>query len=350
MFGLPFVFVKSGLLTGFLYLIFFAAVSLAIHLMYSDVITATEGKHRFVGYAEIYLGFVGKWAAVLTVIVGLFLTLAIYLILSVSFMKLIFPGLPPDLGAVIFWIMGSGVVVLSLARLANFEVLVELAMAVIIGILFLVGFTRVDFQAIVSQPLVNFNELLLPYGVLLFALSGRAAISSVREYCVKNNINNTKMRRAITYGTLAPAVVYILFVLATIWLSPLGVTPDAISGLELGWPGAAYIIGILGISVIWTSYFFLGLEAKDVLRYDFKLPDTLSLTLVVLIPVLLYFYNSSDLITFMGIAGGIFLALESIIVVLMRNKLKPVGLRGYFIMLVFLVGMFYEILKNFFLS
>src|SRR3989344_3826216 len=299
MFGLPFVFVKSGLLTWFLYLIFFAAVSLAIHLMYSDVITATEGKHRFVGYAEIYLGFVGKWAAVLTVIVGLFLTLAIYLILSVSFMKLIFPGLPPDLGAVIFWIMGSGVVVLSLARLANFEVLVELAMAVIIGILFLVGFTRVDFQAIVSQPLVNFNELLLPYGVLLF---------------------------------------------------PLGVTPDAISGLELGWPGAAYIIGILGISVIWTSYFFLGLEAKDVLRYDFKLPDTLSLALVVLIPILLYFYNSNDLITFMGIAGGIFLALESIIVVLMRNKLKPVGLRGYFIMLVFLVGMFYEILKNFFLS
>ena len=106
---------------------------MAIHLMYSDVITATEGKHRFVGYAEIYLGFVGKWAAVLTVIVGLFLTLAIYLILSVSFMKLIFPGLPPDLGAVIFWIMGSGVVVLSLARPANFEVLVELAMAVIIG-------------------------------------------------------------------------------------------------------------------------------------------------------------------------------------------------------------------------
>ena len=157
MFGLPFIFVKSGLLTGFLYLIFFAAVSLAIHLMYADIITATDGKHRFVGYAEIYLGFLGKWAAVLTVIVGLFLTLAIYLILSVSFMKLLLPGLPSDLGAIIFWAMGSGVVVLSLTRLANFEVMTELAMAVIIGILFLIGFTRVDFQTIVSQPLVNFN-------------------------------------------------------------------------------------------------------------------------------------------------------------------------------------------------
>ena len=33
--------------------------------MYADIITATDGKHRFVGYAEIYLGFLGKWAALI---------------------------------------------------------------------------------------------------------------------------------------------------------------------------------------------------------------------------------------------------------------------------------------------
>jgi len=351
MFALPYIFSKVGLLVGLLYLALFAAVFSTIHLMYSDVIASTSGKHRFVGYSEIYLGKVGKWVSVITVLVGLLLTLTIYLILSASFIGLIAPSLPPTLGVIGFWLMGSAVIIMSLNRLANFEFAVTVAMIAIIVILFLFGLGQVDFSNLKLLAPGNYNliQLLLPYGAVLFALSGRAAISSVRDYFERNDLDSSRLRLSLVVGTVSSAAVYALFVLAITWLSPSGVTIDSVSGIQLVHPWILILIGILGIFVIWTSYFFLGLEARDILRYDFKIPLTSAIILVISLPLILYFYNSQDFIWFINIAGGIFLALESIIVVLMKRKLKPVGVWGYFIISVFVGGLIYEIFRNFIL-
>lgn len=348
MFALPYVFKEAGFLAGFIYLAVFAGVFSTVHLMYSEVIAGTPGRHRFVGYAEIYLGPLGKWFSVAAVLVGLLLTLTIYLILSVSFIKLILPMLAPIVGVLLFWFMGSMVIILSLSRLANFEFAVTLAMIVIVAILFMLGLTQVDAGSLTStiEPAGGFASLLLPYGVVLFALSGRAAISSVRNYFDKNKLDTSRLNSAIVLGTVVPAAVYALFILAITWLSPGGVSMDAVSGIKLIHPWILSLIGLLGIFVIWTSYFFLGLEVRDILRYDFKFSSTTALLAVIFLPLSFYFYNSQNFIWFINIAGGVFLALESILVVLMRRQLKTIGLWGYFIILVFVGGIIYEIFKN----
>ncbi|PJC65396.1 MAG: hypothetical protein CO020_00880 [Candidatus Colwellbacteria bacterium CG_4_9_14_0_2_um_filter_50_12] len=347
MFALPYVFREAGFLAGFLYLAVFAAVFSTVHLMYSEIIAGTPGRHRFVGYAEIYLGRAGKWLSVVAVLSGLLLTLTIYLILSVSFIKLVSPALPPVVGALLFWFMGSVVVAMSLSRVANFEFAVAAAMVVIVVVLFVLGLAKTDFRSLLllAKPVRGFTSLLLPYGVVLFALAGRAAISSVRDYFDKNNLDISKLKPAIILGTVIPAVVYAIFVLAITWLSPGGVSMDAVSGIGLIAPWVLGLIGALGIFIIWTSYFFLGLEARDILRYDFKFPSAAALMVVVFLPLALYFYNSHNFIWFVSIVGGVFLALESILVVLMRHRLKPVGYWGRFIILVFLGGILYEIVK-----
>jgi hypothetical protein len=101
--------------------------------------------------------------------------------------------------------------------------------------------------------------------------------------------------------------------------------------------------------VIWTSYFFLGLEARDILSYDFKIPPLIDSALIVFLPLLLYFYSSQNLIWFISLAGGVFLAIESIIVILMRRKLKPIGVWAYLIILLLLGGIAYEFLGGVFL-
>lgn len=346
MFALPYVFMKAGFLAGFLYLALGAAVFSTLHVMYAQIIESTPGKHRFVGYAEIHLGVAAKWTAVIAVLLGMVLTLTVYLILSTSFIKLLAPELSSTISVLIFWALGSVVVLMSLSRLANFEFSVTLAMVGIVAILFILGFMRTDLGLLSSLPVINPNQLLLPYGVVLFSLSGRAAISSVRNYFLKRGLDEKKFKRAVVWGTIAPAVVYAFFVLAIVWLSPAGVSQDAVSGIEVNIPGVMSLIGLLGIFVIWTSYFFLGVETKGILSYDFKIPPLIGSALIIFVPLILYFYSGQNLIWFISLAGGIFLALEGILVVLMRRKLKPIGYWGYIIMLILFGGLLYEILRN----
>jgi amino acid permease len=351
MFALPYVFVQAGFLAGFLYLALGAAVFSTLHVMYSEVIEATPGKHRFVGYARIHLGSIGKWISVATVLFGMILTLTVYLILSTSFIKLIFPALPPTASVILFWALGSVVVLMSLNRLANFEFAVTLAMVGIVGTLFVLGFSESNLGSLTSFPIINLTEVLLPYGVVLFSFSGRAAISSVREYFQSKNLDDggKRLKRAIIWGTLAPAVVYAFFVLAIVWLSPGGVSVDSVSGIRINFPGVLALIGLLGFFVIWTSYFFLGLEARDILSYDLKIPPLIDSVLIVFLPLILYFYSSQNLIWFISLAGGIFLALESIVVILMRRKLKPIGPWAYIIILLLLGGIAYGVFGKVFL-
>ncbi|MBI1839011.1 MAG: hypothetical protein HYR95_01780 [Candidatus Colwellbacteria bacterium] len=346
MFALPYVFSEAGFVTGFFYLALFAAVFGTVHLMYAEVIIGTKGEHRFVGYAQIYLGTGAKSVSVVTTLVGLLLTLAIYIILSVSFIKLVFPAIPSTAAAIAFWALGSMVIVFSLKKLAILESIVTPALIGIVLILFIFGVSAVGT---VSLPGISGNlpKLFLPYGIVLFSLSGRAAISSVRDYYRKNKLDEGRIGQAIALGTIVPAVIYFIFAVSVFWLSPNGVSLESVSGLAFIPPVLLGLVGILGFVSIWDSYFFLCLEAKDIFVYDFGLPSVAATGLALATPLALYFYGNQNLLGFMGVAGGIFLAIESVLVVLMRNRLKRIGAWGYFIITVFVTGALYELAKLF---
>src|SRR3989344_7888976 len=89
LFALPFVFKTAGLSAGFFYLATAAFAYVLIHLLYADLVIRTEGEHRFVGYAKIYLGRAAFLPAALMTIVQMLVVLAIYVILSKSFSGLI---------------------------------------------------------------------------------------------------------------------------------------------------------------------------------------------------------------------------------------------------------------------
>lgn len=346
MFALPYVFSEAGFVTGFFYLALFTAVFGTVHLMYAEVILGTRGDHRFVGYTRIYLGEAIKLISVVTTLIGLLLTLAIYIILSVSFMKLIFPTVPAMAAAIIFWALGSMIIIFSLKKLAVLESIITPALIGIVLLLFIFG---ANAMKIISLPSVsnNLSKLFFPYGIVLFSLSGRAAISSVIDYYRKNKLDEKKIGKAIALGTMVPAAIYFIFAISVFWLSPNGVSPDGTSGLALIPPALLGLIGVLGFVAIWDSYFFLCLEAKDTFVYDFHLPSAVAVGLVLALPIALYFYGSQNLLGFMNVAGGIFLAIESVLVVLMRNHLKKIGTWGYFIIIVFIIGALYELAKLF---
>lgn len=340
MFALPYVFARAGVVTGLFYLAVFAGVFVAVHRMYAQIVIETNGKHRLVGCAKIYLGQWGFWVSLLTSGIGLLLILTAYLALASDFLRLILPGLSGSVGLYVFWFVSSFAVLLSLRRLAKLEFVATVAIGVIIFTLFVAGLLR---GSEVSVPLVNPSLVLIPYGVVLFSLSGRAAISSLYMYYKRRKLDSSQIYRAVTWGTIAPAVLYVFFVLAVFLLSGNAVSPDALSGLAASVPRALLVLtGLLGVFVLWTSYLFLGLEVKGVLHLDLGVKSWLSLLVVFFVPLALYLSGLSNFIQLIGIVGGVFLAMESVLVVLIYSRLKGWHALNTFLVIVFLAGILYQ--------
>ncbi|MBI2592916.1 MAG: hypothetical protein HYW37_02030 [Candidatus Colwellbacteria bacterium] len=341
MFALPYVFSEAGFLVGLFYLGAFTFAVTRIHLMYSTLLSSTAEDHRFVGLSKIYLGNWGFWTSLFTTVVGIVLILLIYLVLSSSFIKIALPGIDPLVGVLIFWLTAALANILSVKRLAGFEFLVTLAMALIVLVVFVYGLPKFEKAALTD---INLGEAFLPYGAILFALYGRAGISSLRSYFRSNQLPESKISRVIILGTSFPALVYLLFVLGIVGLSGT-VSADAVSGIVSAPPGLREMIGWLGIFSLWTSYVFLGLELRGILSSDFKLPALAVPLLVALSPIALYFAGLGNFIKLVGISGGVFLALESIMVILMYGKIKTFGWFSRLLIAVFLLGGLYEILQ-----
>jgi len=358
-FALPYTFEKAGILTGLFYLIVFGGALTLIHLMYADVILKTEeGRNfrRFSGYAKIYLGNWGFWLSILMTVVGMLFVLTIYLILSVDFINLIVPAgwaISDASNLLLFWVFGSAAIFRGIQRIAFSEFLITGGLIAII--LIILGFGLGHLDKIISLPVFNFQNIFLPYGAILFALSGRVAIPALVSYFQKIGRPLTGVRKPIILGTLAPALVYLLFVLGISGLSGT-ISEDAISGL-VGWLPREIItlIGFFGLISLWSSYMVIGLDVKNSLKLDLKFPKSLAGFTVIILPPLFYFLGLKNFLALVGMAGGVFIGLEGIFVVLMwlrscqttprqiiRKKLHP--FIGYALIMVFIGGIVYELI------
>jgi len=358
-FALPFVFERAGIITGLFYLGFFSICFVFIHLMYADLILKTEGGrnfHRFPGYAKIYLGNLGFWLSILMTIVGMLFVLTVYLILSVSFINLIKPiGLDiSDISKLLtFWLLGSAAIFLGIRRLAFSEFLITGGIIGIILIIF--GYGLGHFGKIISVPAFNFQNIFLPYGVVLFALAGRVAIPAVVSYFQKIKQPLVEVKKPIILGTLLPSLIYLLFVLG-IWGLSRVVSEDAVSGLIGQIPqGVLTLVGIFGLISLWSSYIVIGLDVKSALRYDLRFPKILAGLIVVVAPLLLFLAGFKNFLALISIVGGVFIALEGIFITLMWlrarkikseevifKKLNPLII--YALITVFIGGILYEII------
>ncbi|HOX21779.1 MAG TPA: aromatic amino acid transport family protein, partial [Candidatus Paceibacterota bacterium] len=110
-FGLPYVFSKSGFLTG-LFFLFFCGVLVTInHLLYGEILLRTPGEHRLPGLAKIYLGKLGFSLTSISSIVSAISVLLAYLILGGQFLSNLGQAVNHPMGiglaTIIFWIIGT---------------------------------------------------------------------------------------------------------------------------------------------------------------------------------------------------------------------------------------------------
>lgn len=318
-FGLPYVFVRSGYGLGVCYVIVLGAILMLVNLAYGEVVLATKDSHQFPVYVEKYLGKRWKYLAIASMFIGFYGALAAYL-LEVS--HLLTALLQPFLGGTeliylfCYTIVIASTLYIGLRAVSNLEKILMIAMLSLVSILVIAGWPYLHVN---NYVIVSGSSFFLPYGVVLFALSAASAVPDMKNILVKRL---SKLKTAIIIGSCIPIVVYIAFTAIVVGITGASTTESSLVGLGQALGKPILIFGsIFGIITMSTSFLMLGLVLKEVYMYDFKWPPLAAWVSVMIPPLLIVLLNWLSFIEILGISGALIGGLDGIMIMKMHRQI-----------------------------
>jgi hypothetical protein len=78
-----------------------------------------------------------------------------------------------------------------------------------------------------------------------------------------------------------------------------------------------------GFITTFTSFVITGLSLKKIFAYDLKINKTLSWAIVSIVPMWLFLSGLRDFMMIFSLIGGVFLAIDGILIILMYQKIRP---------------------------
>lgn len=357
LFVLPYITSRVGLDVILIYFLVLGFIAIIVHLLYAEIVMRTEGKHRLTGYAEIYLGKTGKIFALISMILGLGGALFSYLTVGGNFLfSLASPLLGgPSLIYVLFFLAcGAFLIYAGIKGISKIEFIGLILFFIILFIIFVKGLPFIKIDNLFTATPINTRPLFLPYGAILFSLWGASLIPEITEL-MKNRLHILK--KLIPAAIIITAFAYLFFILLITGMSGALTSKDAITGLKTIFGNGVINLGfVFGILTTFTSFITIGLTLEKVLWYDLKIPRLLSFALVCFGPLILYLSGFADFLKIIGLAGGVMIGIEGILIILMYLKAKAkssqmpawsLRLPKSFItclIIFFVLGMIYEII------
>ena len=178
--GIPFALSKSGFWIGVIDILLIGIIFLYRNLYLGEIILRTKGDHQLTGYAEIYLGKIGKWLMSFALLFGLTGAIVAYIVKGGQFLNILLQpsfGGSPFIYSLIFFFVLSYIVKRGL-KLMKELVLVLVGLVLILTVVFLIfGHSSVNPA---NLSTIDIEQLFLPFGVIMFALLGTAAIPEMK--------------------------------------------------------------------------------------------------------------------------------------------------------------------------
>lgn len=349
MFSLPYVGSRSGFGVAAITLLFLAIIMVTVHLLYGEIICRTKEKHRLVGYADKYLGHWGKKIVSVSVIVGFYGSLLVYIIVGGNFLGIMFStviNVPLIFFNLMFFVIGAIALYAGIKFVARLDLLMGLLLIVIVLLFFFMGYSRINPD---NLKTLSWGNFFFPYGAALYSLAGLSIIPEIKSFFKKEE--NKKYKKIIIWGTLIPAVLYFIFIMTVIGLTGEKTTEEAISGLSGMLGGRTILMGALfGFLATITSFFSIGISLKETYICDYKINKNFAWLLVCFVPLLLLGLGVYNFITIIILIGALLGAIEGSAVVLIHRKAQKLGIQdtdynlkipnifSYTIIVVFIVG------------
>jgi tyrosine-specific transport protein len=319
-FGLPYVVQKAGYLPGLFWMAVLAGVVTLTHLMFGEVVMATPGNYRMIGYVGKYLGPWARRVETVSSFLGLFGSSLAYLILGGLFIKQIVAPvmtISQTAGAAVLLAFGIAAVWAGTRFLSGVDFWLTLVEFSSFALLTVVALTAIRPEYLAT---VHWAEFFFPYGIVLFAYGGLTAIAEVREMV---GDRPAVVRRSIVIGTLTAAGLTIAFVTAvTGALGPM-TTEEAVGGLNARFGGAMPMLGaVAGFFSILTSYVVFAEYLKNQLLHDFKWKFLPAAAVAVGAPFLLYLLGIRSFGRVLELVGATLIGIEGVFVCLLYLKVR----------------------------
>jgi tyrosine-specific transport protein len=356
-FGVPYAISRSGIIPGFFYFLFLAGAVSLIHLFFGEIVLRTKEKHRLPGYAERYLGKKGKALATFATILGTTLVLLAYIILGGDFLEILFSPffeLSSFQFSLIFSLVLGFFIFKGIKLVAIAEFFTNLSFIFIIFLIFCFALPKINFQ---NFYLIDLQNIFLPYGIILFSLTGWSAIPEMGELLRKKE-ERKKLKKIILFSVTISTLLYIIFTFSVIGISGQNTSANALSGLFPYLSKNIVLLGVLaGAITIGDSFLILGLYLRNSLIYDFKVQKKFAFLIAWGIPLVLFLSGLREFIEVIGLAGTLIGAIEGIIIILIFKKAKLLGNREpeynlkvpnfllYILMAIFILGTIFHFYK-----
>lgn len=353
MFGLPFIVAKSGILIFLIYMVLINIIQYNIHLTYANVILSTKAYHRLPGFAEIYLGKLGKYFAFFAKVIGNYGALLAYIIISGSFLFQLFGeyfGGSEFMYASGIFLIEAIVVYFGIAMVAKAELIMT---GLLFMIVFLIAFKGLDQINLQNYIIADWRCLFLPYGATLFALDGNGSLPIVAKLVKRDP---KEMKKVIRTSMTIVTIVMFAFILTIVGVSGVGTSQNALSGVTGLLDSRVIVMALLfGVVCMMTSVFGVAEAVKETLNWDFKINKNLAYILAVGVPYLLYVLGFDNLINVINFAGAIAGGSAATILMLIFLKVKkkygkikimerqPGNYFAYILITMFFIGMMIEI-------
>ncbi len=351
--GMPFAVAKVGFVPGMVMLALLALVNLALLLMYAELTLRTSEDHEIPGYGGLYLGHNSQLASLLLGIIGGYGTILAFIIAQGQILQTLFGG-NSTLWSLIFFSIAGYIIYRGIEAVRILELIMVIGVSIIF---FLIGLTAHPHINNANLAFSDVNNFIIPYGVLLFALSGTTAIPQIRQQL---------RHREKSFPLIILAACSIVFIMyaAFLWLT-LGVTgaqTTEIATIGLGkaiGPVMLILGNTLAFFTISTSFITSGLSMRRVFQYDYNFPRFKAWLCALVIPLFLFLMGARNFIVVVGVVGGVILSVQNIIVLsaykksLKDGKRKPEFSLGksnriiwWIVWATFLLGAFLTVFDN----
>jgi len=346
LFSLPYITYKVGVWVILGYFLVLGIVVSLIHSFFGELALQTPDFKRLPGFAKIHLGSWAERIIFVTTIFGLFGSLLAYLILGGQFLEGL---LSPFLGGayisyvLLYLVLGSILIFLGINIVAKIELFGLLGFFIVLILMFVKGFPHITLVNLMETESRGFSlaNFFLPFGPIFFALWGPSLIPEAEEILGKDR---KTIKNVVLVASLIPIVIYLLFIILILGITGANTTESALIGLNGFLGRGIFSLGLLfGLLTTFTSFIALGLTLKNVFLYDLKIKKPLAWLITCSFPLILFLLGFNKFIPVISFIGGVLLAFEGIMILLMYRKINPTNRLVFPLILILMAGIIYQI-------
>jgi amino acid permease len=344
-FVLPYSFWQSGYYFLF-WLIFWFFTFLSLHLIFGEILFQTKEKHNLPGLAGIYLHPLMKhlvWFFDYFGMLGVFL---IYFVALAKFWLLILP-LSQLIIKITFALFNLYFIFKDLRIFSQMESILTIGILIVFSSIVFMILPKFNFQNI-NLAFKNDLNPFLPYGILLFALSGTSALPVVFDLIGENKKSYLKIN---FLSLLTIILLYLIYTFVVVGFLDGNVSEESLQSLSPYFPKLFLIFAILFVTLNIT-FVDMAFYLKRGLIYDYKISPKI-VNLIMLFSILpLAFFAPLSLTKLISLVSEVFLGFNLLILCLIYLKLKK---KKYFALpnflviiltLIFISGIIYGIFSS----